>query len=138
MFLHTVLEAVFGVVAGILLAVCTKKANDITYTTLDKVGRITNVLLSIVYVCLSPFYLFLGMISNPKYDGFLGLIGYIVAVIMASAAMFCWIGIGGSIALRKKGKSRLSFAAQFAGVIGIGLTVAFYFIFTGNLLKYLN
>ncbi len=138
MFLYTVLEAVFGVVAGILLAVCTKKANDITYTTLDKVGRITNVLLSIVYVCLSPFYLFLGMISNPKYDGFLGLIGYIVAVIMASAAMFCWIGIGGSIALRKKGKSRLSFAAQFAGVIGIGLTVAFYFIFTGNLLKYLN
>lgn len=138
MFLYTVLEAVFGVVAGILLAVCTKKANDNTYTTLDKVGRITNVLLSIVYVCLSPLYLFLGMISNPKYDGFLGLIGYIVAVIMASAAMFCWIGIGGSIALRKKGKSRLSFAAQFAGVIGIGLTVAFYFIFTGNLLKYLN
>jgi uncharacterized membrane protein len=138
MFLYTVLEALFGVIAGILLAVCTKKSKDITYTSLDKVGRITNVLLSIVYVCLAPFYFFLGMISNPQYDGFLGLIGWIVAVIMASAAMFCWIGIGGSIALRKKGKSRLSFAAQFLGVVGIGLTVAFYFIFTGNLLKYLN
>ena len=138
MFLYTVIEAVLGVVVGIILAVHAKKSQDITYTKLDKIGFVTNILLSIVYVCLSPLYLFLGMISNPKYDGFLGLIGYIVAVIMASAAMFCWIGIGGSIALRKKGNSRLSFAAQFAGVIGIGLTVAFYFIFTGNLLKYLN
>lgn len=138
MFLYTVIEAIFGVVAGILLAVCTKKATDITYTKLDKIGRITNVLLGIVYVCLSPFCLFLGMISNPKYDGFLGLLGWIVSVIMASATMFCWIGIGASIALRKKGKSNLSFTVQFAGVIGIGLTVALYFIFTGNLLKYLN
>lgn len=138
MFLYTVIEAILGVVVGILLAVCTKKATDITYTKLDKIGRITNVLLGIVYVCLSPFCLFLGMISNPKYDGFLGLLGWIVSVIMASATMFCWIGIGGSIALRKKGKSNLSFAVQFAGVIGIGLTVALYLIFTGNLLKYLN
>ena len=138
MFLYTVLEAIIAIVVGILLAVCTKKAENTIYNKLDKVGRITNILLALVYVCFSPFYLFLGMISNPAYDGFLGLLGWIVSVIMASATMFCWIGIGGSIALRKKGKSNLSFAVQFAGVIGIGLTVALYFIFTGNLLKYLN
>ena len=62
----------------------------------------------------------------------------IVAVIMASAAMFCWIGIGGSIALRKKGKSRLSFAAQFAGFFGIGLTIVLFYAFYGNLLETLN
>ena len=72
MFLYTVLEAILAVVAGILLAVCTKKAENIIYTKLDKVGRITNILLILVYVCLSPLYLFLGMISNPAYDGFLG------------------------------------------------------------------
>ena len=138
MFLYTVLEALFGVIAGILLAVCTKKSKDITYTSLDKVGRITNVLLSIVYVCLAPFYLFLGMISNPHYDGFLGLIGWIVAVIMASAAMFCWIGIGSSIALRKKGKSKESFIVQFAGFLGIGLTVGLYCLFVGSLIAQLN
>lgn len=138
MFLYTVLEAILAVVAGILLAVCTKKAENITYTKLDKVGRITNILLILVYVCLSPLYLFLGMISNPAYDGFLGLLGWIVAIIMSSASLFCWLGLGFSVALRKKGRSELSFALQFAGVIGIGLTVALYFIFTGNLLKYLN
>ena len=78
------------------------------------------------------------MISNPKYDGFLGILGWIVAVVIASAALFCGLGLGFSVALRKKGRSKLSFAVQFAGVAGIGLTLAFYFIFTGNLLKYLN
>lgn len=138
MFLYTVLEAILAVIAGILLAVCTKKAENITYTKLDKVGRITNILLIIVYVCLSPLYLFLGMISNPAYDGFLGLLGWIVAIIMASASMFCWLGLGYSVSLRKKGKSALSFTVQFAGIIGIGLTIILYYIFTGNLLRYLN
>ena len=138
MFLYTVIEAIVALVGGILLAVLTKKADGVTYNKLDKAGRITNVLLIPVYVCLSPLYLFLGMISNPAYDGFLGLIGWIVSIVMASAALFCWLGLGFSIAFRKKGKSALSFAVQFAGIFGIGLTVALYFIFTGNLLRYLN
>ena len=138
MYLYTVIEAVVGVVAGLVIALGTKKADGVVYGKLDKAGRITNILLIPVYACLLPLCLFLGMISNPRYDGFLGILGWIVAVIIASAALFCGLGLGFSVAFRKKGRSKLSFAVQFAGVGGIGLTLAFYFLFTGNLLKYLN
>lgn len=138
MYLYTVIEAIVGIVAGLVIAIGTKKADGVIYGKLDKAGMITNILLIIVYACLLPLCLFLGMISNPQYDGFLGILGWIVAVVIASAALFCGLGLGFSVALRKKGRSKLSFAVQFAGVAGIGLTLAFYFIFTGNLLKYLN
>ena len=138
MYLYTVIEALVGIIAGLVIAIGTKKADGVIYGKLDKAGMITNVLLIIVYACLLPLCLFLGMISNPKYDGFLGILGWIVAVVIASAALFCGLGLGFSVALRKKGRSKLSFAVQFAGVGGIGLTLALYFIFTGNLLKYLN
>lgn len=138
MYLYTVIEAVVGVVAGLVIALGTKKADGVVYGKLDKAGRITNILLIPVYACLLPLCLFLGMISNPRYDGFLGILGWIVAVIIASAALFCGLGLGFSVAFRKKGRSKLSFAVQFAGAGGIGLTLAFYFLFTGNLLKYLN
>ena len=82
--------------------------------------------------------LFLGMIANPQYDGFLGVLGWIVAIVMASAALFCGIGLGLSVAFRKRGKSKLSFAVQFAGLGGIGLTLLLFFVFYGNLLKPLN
>ena len=138
MYLYTVVEAMVGIIAGLVIAIGTKKADGVIYGKLDKAGMITNILLIIVYACLLPLCLFLGMISNPKYDGFLGILGWIVAVVIASAALFCGLGLGFSVALRKKGRSKLSFAVQFAGVAGIGLTLALYFIFTGNLLKYLN
>lgn len=138
MYLYTVIEAMVGIIAGLVIAIGTKKADGVIYGKLDKAGMITNILLIIVYACLLPLCLFLGMISNPKYDGFLGILGWIVAVVIASAALFCGLGLGFSVALRKKGRSKLSFAVQFAGVAGIVLTLALYFIFTGNLLKYLN
>ena len=138
MYLYTVLEAVVGVVAGILLAVGTKKAEGVTYGRLDKLGRVTNILLLLFYVGFSYVYLFLGMIASPRYDGFLGILGWIVAIVMASAALFCGVGLGLSVAFRKKGKSKLSFALQFAGVGGIGLTFLLFFLFYGNLLRPLN
>ena len=138
MYLYTVLEAIVAVVAGIFIAVRTKKAEGVVYGKLDKAGRITNILLIPIYLCFAPLYLFLGMISNPTYDGFLGILGWIVSVIIASASLFCGLGLGCSVALRKKGRSKLSFAVQFAGVLGIGLTRLLYFVFTGNLLRYLN
>ena len=138
MFLYTVIEAIVAVVAGILLAACTKKAEGVVYGKLDKAGRITNILLIVVYVCLAPLYMFLGMISYPDHNGILGLLGWIVSIINASAALFCGLGLGFSVALRKKGKSKLSFAVQFAGVGGIALTFALFFLFYGNLLRPLN
>ena len=138
MFLYTVIEAVIAIAAFILLAVCTKRTDGVVYGRLDKFGIVTNILLTIVYVCISPLYLFLGMISYPDHEGFLGLLGWIVSIINASAALFCGLGLGFSVSLRKKGKSKLSFAVQFAGVLGIGLTVGMYCLFCGNLLGTLN
>jgi cytochrome bd-type quinol oxidase subunit 2 len=138
MFLYTTIEAIVAVVAGILIAVCVKRAKDVTYSKLDKIGWATNILLSLAYICATPFCLFLGMIANPRYDGILGILGWIVSVIMASAAIPCWVGLGLAVAFRKKGRSKLSFAVQFAGLAGIGLTLALFFIFYGNLLKPIN
>lgn len=138
MFLYTAIEAVVSVIAGVLIAVCTKKADGVTYGKVDRIGQVTNVLLLLFYVGVSFVYLFLGMIASPRYDGFLGILGWIVSVIMASAALFCGIGLGLSVALRKRGRSKLSFAVQFLGVAGIGLTVMLFFLFYGNLLRPIN
>lgn len=138
MFLYTTIEAIVAVVAGFLLAACTKKSGDVTYGKLDRNGQITNILLLLFYVGFSYVYLFLGIIANPRYDGFLGILGWIVSVIMASAALFCGIGLGLSVAFRKKGRSKLSFAVQFLGVGGIALTFVLFFLFYGNLLRPLN
>lgn len=138
MFLYTAIEAIVAVVAGILIAVCTKKADGVEYGKLDKAGRITNILLIPVYLCFSPLYLFLGMIANPRYGGFLGVLGWVVSIIMASAALLCGIGLGLSAAFRKKGRSKLSFIVQFAGIGGIALTLILFFVFYGNLLNPLN
>ena len=138
MFLYTIIEAIVAVVAAILLAACTRKADGVVYSKLDKAGRITNIILTLVYIFLAPFYMFLGVISSPDHDGFLGLLGWIVSVINASAALFCGLGLGFSAALRKKGQSKLSFAVQFAGLVCIGLTVGMYCLFAGNLLSSLN
>ena len=129
MYLYTLAEAAIGIIAGILLAVRTKKTDGVIYGKLDKAGRITNMLLIPVYVCLSPLYLFLGMIANPRYDGFLGVLGWIVAIIMGSTALFCGLGLGFSVSLRKKGKSKLSFAVQFSGVLGIAINLILFFLF---------
>ena len=138
MFLYLIIEAIIAVVAGLLVAIRTKRTDGVTYTKLDKAGRITNILLLLVYICLAPLYLFLAMIANPSYDGFLGVLGWIVAIIMGSTPLFCCLGLGFSVALRKKGKSKLSFAVQFSGVLGIAINLILFFLFYGNLLQPLN
>ena len=138
MFLYTVLTALVGVVAGILLATRTKKAEGVIYGKSDKAGRITNIVMIPVYLFLSPFCMFIGMICNPAYDGFRGFLGWVVSVVIASATLFCGLGLGASVALRKKGRSKLSFAAQFLGVVSIAIACALFMIFYGNLLKPLN
>ena len=132
------IEAVIGIVAGLLLAICTKKAEGITYGKLDKAGRIVNLVLLGVYALLSPLCLFISALLRPAHEGFLGVIGGIVSVIGASALFFCAFGLGASVALRKRGKSKLSFAAQFAGFAGIILMLSIFFLFYGNLLETLN
>ena len=45
MYLYTALATILGLIAGIILAACTKKADNVTYGKLDKAGRITNIVL---------------------------------------------------------------------------------------------
>ena len=131
-------EAIVGIIAGLLLAICTKKAEGITYGKLDKAGRIVNIVLIGVYALLAIPSLFISALLRPAYDGFLGVIGGIVSIIGASAIFFCAFGLGASVALRKRGKSKLSFAAQFAGFAGIILMMVIFALFYGNLLETLN
>jgi cytochrome bd-type quinol oxidase subunit 2 len=138
LYIYIVIQAIIAVVAGILLAACSKKTEGMVYGKLDRAGRITNVVLIPVYACLSLFCMGLGIFCNPGYDGFLRILGWIVAVIMASAALFCGLGLGYSVYLRKKGKSKQSFAVQFAGAGAIAITLILFFIFYGNLLRPLN
>lgn len=132
------IEAIVGIIVGLLLALCTKKGKDVTYSRLDKAGIIVNVVLLAVYAFLSPFYIFIGSICRPAYEGFLGVVGGILSVIASSAAFFCAVGLGVSVALRKRGKSKLSFIVQFAGLVGIGLVLLLFFLFYGNLFKTIN
>ena len=138
MLIYIIMEAIIAVAAGILLAVCSKKADGVVYGKLDKAGRLINIVLIFVYAILSPFYLFLGMISGPGCEGFLWVVGGVVSIIIASAALICGLGLGFSVALRKRGKSKLSFAVQFAGLVSIGISFLLFFIFYGNLLSSLN
>ena len=138
MTIYVLLEAIAGIVLGILIAARTKKAEGVTYGRLDKVGVVTNILLTVLYAVLSPLYLLLGILSEPDGEGFLFVLGVLVSLIAASAALFCGLGLGYSVALRKKGKSGLSFAVQFAGLVGIALTVLLYCVFAGSLITSLN
>jgi hypothetical protein len=135
MYLYTTIGAIVAVVAGILIAVCTKKADGVVYGKLDKAGRITNIILTVVYVCAAPFCMIFAMFAYPNYGGFLGVLGWIVVIIMGSVALFCGLGLGFSVALRKKGKSKQSFIAQFAGLVGIALNLFLFVAFYGNLLQ---
>ena len=138
MYIYTIAEAIIAVVVGILIAVRTKKADHVTYNKLDKIGCVTNILLIPVYLYFAPMYLFIGLIATPECEGILGFLGGIVSIIISSAALFCGLGLGFSAALRKKGKSKWSFAVQFAGFAGIGLTIALHALFAGNLVGTLN
>ena len=138
MFLYTLLAAIGGIVAAIVISARTKKADGIVYGRLDKAGRVTNVALSIAYATFSPVYLFLGIISEPCDEWLLFLPSLIVSLVAASAAPFCALGLGSSIALRRRGMSKASFAVQFAGLAGIVLTVLLYGVFVGTLISPLN
>ena len=138
MYIYSGIASIVSVVAVIVIAASTKKTDGVVYGKLDKAGRITNVLLLPVYALLTLFCIGLSLFVNPEYDGFLGLLGWIVAIIIASAPLSCGFAIGASIVLRKKGKSKQSFAIQFVGFAGNGLSILLFFLFYGNLLSYLN
>ena len=138
MYLLAAVSAIVALIAGIVLAARRKKEDGVVYSTLDKVGRITNILLIPVYIFFSLFITALSLFTRPGYDGFLAIIGWIVCVIIAIAPLSCGLGLGFSVALRKKGRSKLSFWVQFAGVASSALSFVLFLLFYGNLLAPLN
>ena len=134
----SVIAAIVALIAGICLAACTKKAEGIAYGKLDKAGLVLNILLIPVYCALAIFTIAISIFTAPRYDGFLGVLGMIVCVIIAAAPLFSGLGLGFSVALRKKGKSKQSFAVQFAGIAGFALSLALFIGNFGNLLASLN
>ena len=138
MFVYTIIEAIVAVVAGIILAASSKKTEGVVYGKLDKAGRITNIVLIPVYICIALFCAIMSIFAYPEYDGFLGILGWIVVVIISSVPLYCGLGLGFSVALRKKGKSKKSFVVQFAGLAGAVLSITLFCIFYGNLLSSLN
>jgi hypothetical protein len=138
MYILAAIALLIGIIAGIPVAACTKKAENVTYGKLGKASRITNVLLIPVYAALSIFCIALSLFTNPRYDGFLGVLGMIVCVIIAMGPISCGLGLGFSAALRKKGKEKSGFIVQFAGLVGCGLSILLFLTFYGNLLAHLN
>ena len=138
MYLYTAITAIVGLIAGILLAACTKKAEGVVYGKRDKVGRIINIVLIPVYIALSLIYIAISMFASPAHDGFLGILSWLVCLIIAVAPASCGLGLGFSASLRKKGRSKLSFIAQFAGIAGCALGIILFVVFYGNLLASIN
>ena len=138
MYIYAGIATIVAVLAGIMIAARTKKADGVVYGKLDKAGRITNILLIPVYAFLSLFFLALSLFLYPEYDGFLGILGWIVATIIASVPLYCGFALSTSVVLRKKGKSRQSFAVQFTGFAGAAISLLLFDVFYGNLLSSLN
>ncbi len=138
MFIYIIFCVVAGIASFVLLATLTKKPEGVVYGRLDKAGKVTNIVFTVVYAFLAPLYLFIGFISYPAHNGFLGVIGWIISILNASTALFCGLGLGLSVAFRKKGKSKQSFVIQFLGFMAIAFTIISYCVFVGNLLIFLN
>ncbi|MBR5229756.1 MAG: hypothetical protein IKW01_02775 [Firmicutes bacterium] len=138
MMIYTSAALIAAIVAGLVLAIRTKKAEDVVYTKLDKAGRITNIFLLIAYLVSTPICFILAAISGSGETGILAIIGWIISFIIGSFPLFCGIGLGLSVKWRKQGKSRQSFMVQFAGLLGIALTIGLYGLCAGNLVASLN
>lgn len=130
---------IIGVVAGIVIAACSKKAEGVVYGKLDITGIVTNILLIPVYAIITIFNFFIVMLGYfPEGEGILGILSWTVAIIGATGPVLCGLGLGASVALRKKGKSKKSFWVQFAGVVGHGITLLFLVTFGEWLFGSLN
>ena len=139
MYLYFVLFAIASLVVGIIIAARSKKSDGVEYGKLDKAGMVTNIVLIPIYAAAMIFCYFLVMLGySPRGEGIMAVVAWILAIIGATAPALCALGLGASVALRKKGKIKQSFWAQFAGVVGIGVTILFFVLFYGNLFAPLN
>ena len=116
---------VAGVVVGIILVVRARKREAVTYTVLDRISMVTNVVLCVVYFLLSLMMLLMasitgtGLYASPVQK----FLSNVFACLIAATPIYCGIALGLSVSLRKKGRSVAGFFIQFAGFIGIILLI---------------
>jgi len=95
---------------------------------LDKVGRVFNVILSVIYIPLSLLSWFLGMASEATIGAtnplFITLINIFCVITMVNSLLF-FVGIILSVILRRKGYSVPSFVVQFIPLAIFILNLAF-------------
>lgn len=101
------------------LLVCLFVPLDHKYTTLDKIGLVTNILLAVLYIPLSLFGLFSVFAADSmfmyseliqKIISFMILLGLILPFLSVASIVI-------SVVLRKKGKSIASFLIQFVPIV---------------------
>ena len=139
MYLYYALAVIACIVAGVIIAVCSRKAEGVSYGILDKVGIVTNILLIPAYIVVSVFCLFLVMLGmNPDGEGFMLVVSVLVSAIASTGPAIWGLGLGASVALRRKGKSKLSFWVQFAGVAGLAFFMLLYVLVADTLFASLN
>ena len=134
----SLLLAVAGFVAALLVGICAKKSEGRVYGKLDKAGVVTNIVLIPIYVVLSPLCFAVALFTQPAHDGLLAVLSWLVSIIISAAPGISALGLGFSMALRRKGKSKLSFVIQFAGFAAIALMMILFGTLYGNLLDTIN
>lgn len=106
------------------------KSESLPVKPLDKVGRVFNIILSVLYVPLSLFSWLLAMASEATIDAtnqlFITLINVFCGITM-TIPLLCVVGIMWSVLLRKKGYSVISFVVQFLPLVIFILNVCFLF-----------
>lgn len=114
-----------GVAVGIVLAVRARKGEAALPTVLDRISLVTNIVLIPVYVILSLLMLFMAAITGTGYGA--GAVQEVLATffsfVIAATPIYCGIGLGMSVFLRRKGRSVAGFLVQFAGFVGILLMI---------------
>ena len=133
MLLYVLLQAVAGVIAGILIAACAKRSENVVYGVLDKIGRVTNIILLVIYTLVSYPFTLLGIVCCVNFVKKWGAFGWIVSIICVSCVLICGLGLGFSVALRKKGKKIQSFIMQFAGLLSFVFTFLMFAFFCDTL-----
>lgn len=119
------LTYIVGIVVGILIAVFSKKNEAAVETSLDRASVVTNLVLIPVYAVMSYIPVIMGAIADttPGAGPLQGVLTVIISYIIAGAPIYCGISLGLSAAFRKKGKSKVAFIVQFAGVVCVVLTI---------------
>ena len=113
MYFYFALAAIAGLIAGIIIAARSKKADGVVYGKLDKAGIVTNILLIPVYLIVTIFNFFIVMLGYfPEGEGILGVLSWIVAIIGATGPVLCGLGLGASVALRKRVKAKRVFGCS--------------------------